>query len=193
RTPLDPVVTFKDDPLRIMRAIRFATRLQFTIEPGTKSGIKEMSKRLKIISQERITDELLKILATPKPSIGFTLMEETEVLKIVFPELDKLKGVEQIDRHHHKDVFRHTLQVLDNVAHATEDLKLRYTALMHDIAKPKTKKFIPGKGWTFHNHEELGARMLPAIGRRLRLPNEMTKYAQKLTRLHLRPIALTEE
>ncbi len=193
RTPLEPAITFNDDPLRIMRAIRFATQLNFTIEPNTKDGIAQTAGRLSIISQERITDELLKILAAPKPSIGFMLMEETGVLKIIFPELLELKGVEQIDGHHHKDVFFHTLQVLDNLAQMSENVNLRYTALVHDIAKPRTKEFKPGKGWTFHNHEEVGARMLPAIGRRLRLPNEMTKYAQKLTRLHLRPIALTEE
>jgi putative nucleotidyltransferase with HDIG domain len=193
RTPLDPVVTFTDDPLRIMRAIRFATQLEFTIEPDTQRGIQQTAERLAIISQERITDELLKILAAPKPSLGFLLMEETGVLIVVFPELVELKGVEQIGGHHHKDVFYHTLQVLDNLAAGSENLHLRYTALVHDIAKPKTKEFKPGKGWTFHNHEEVGARMLPAIGRRLRLPNEMTKYAQKLTRLHLRPISLTEE
>jgi putative nucleotidyltransferase with HDIG domain len=193
RTPLDPVVTFTDDPLRIMRAIRFATQLEFTIEPDTQRGIQQTAERLAIISQERITDELLKILAAPKPSLGFLLMEETGVLIVVFPELVELKGVEQIGGHHHKDVFYHTLQVLDNLAAGSENLHLRYTALVHDIAKPKTKEFKPGKGWTFHNHEEVGARMLPALGRRLRLPNEMTKYAQKLTRLHLRPISLTEE
>lgn len=193
RTPLEPFVTFQDDPLRIMRGIRFATQLQFTIEANTKAGMREGAHRLKIVSQERITEEFLKILQAPKPSTGFLLMEDLRVLQIIFPELRKLKGVEQIEGHHHKDVFLHTLQVLDNVAKATDDIKLRYTALVHDIAKPRTKQFVPGKGWTFHNHEEVGARMLPAIGRRLRLPNEMTKYAQKLTRLHLRPIALTEE
>lgn len=193
RTPLEPVVTFQDDPLRIMRGIRFATQLEFTVESATKAGMREGAHRLSIVSQERITEELLKILQARKPSIGFLLMEDLQILKIVFPELRKLKGVEQIEGHHHKDVFLHTLQVLDNVAMATENINLRYTALVHDIAKPKTKQFVPGKGWTFHNHEEVGARMLPAIGRRLRLPNDMTKYAQKLTRLHLRPIALTEE
>jgi putative nucleotidyltransferase with HDIG domain len=193
RTPREPLDTFNDDPLRIMRAIRFATQLDFTIEPNTKNGINRTAERLNIISQERITDELLKILAAPKPSIGFLLMEETGVLKYIFPELLELKGVEQIGGHHHKDVFVHTLQVLDNLATMSDDINLRYTALVHDIAKPRTKDFKPGKGWTFHNHEEVGARMVPAIGRRLRLPNEMTKCAQKLTRLHLRPIALTEE
>lgn len=193
RTPLDPVVTFKDDPLRIMRAIRFATQLGFDIEANTKSGMKQMVDRLKIVSQERITDEFLKILAATKPSLGFKWMDETEVLTVIFPELIQLKGVEQIDIHHHKDVFYHTLQVVDNVAAVSDNLNLRFTALVHDIAKPKTKEYKTGKGWTFHNHEEVGARMLPAIGHRMRLTNEMIKYAQKLTRLHLRPIALTEE
>ncbi|MFQ6113454.1 MAG: CCA tRNA nucleotidyltransferase [bacterium] len=193
RTPLDPVATFKDDPLRIMRAVRFAVELGFEIEPKTKAGMKQMAERLKILSQERITDELLKILAASKPSVGFLLMDESDVLKLIFPELMKLKGVEQVDGQHHKDVYYHTLKVLDNVAAVSDNLNLRFTALVHDIAKPRTKEFKPGKGWSFHNHEEVGARMLPAIGRRLHLPNEMIKYAQKLTRLHLRPIALTEE
>lgn len=193
RTPLEPVTTFKDDPLRIMRAIRFASQLGFTIEQNTKSGMRETAMRLKIVSIERITDELLKILNTPKPSVGFLYMQECCVLEVVFPELFRLKGVEQIDGHHHKDVFYHTLKVVDNVAKVSDKLELRYAALIHDIAKPTTKEFVKGRGWTFHNHEEIGARMLPAIGRRLRLPNDMTKYAQKLTRLHLRPIALTEK
>ncbi|TDI91012.1 MAG: HD domain-containing protein [Caldithrix sp.] len=193
RTPLDPVVTFEDDPLRILRAIRFATQLDFTIEPETKTGIGKTFKRLDIISPERITEEFLKILLAPRPSIGFFLMEETGVLNVVFPEFVALKGIEQIEGHHHKDVFRHTLKVVDNVAAVSQDINLRYTALVHDIAKPRTKEFVKGKGWTFHNHEEVGARMLPGIGRRLRLPNEMTQYAQKLTRLHLRPISLTLE
>lgn len=193
RTPLDPAVTFNDDPLRIMRAIRFAAQLNFTINSETKTGIATTVERLRIISQERITDEFLKILQAPKPSIGFSLMEETGTLNIIFPELEELKGVEQVDGHHHKDVFRHTLKVVDNVATCSDKINLRYTALVHDIAKPRTKEFVKGKGWTFHNHEEIGARMLPAIGRRLRLPKEMTQYAQKLTRLHLRPISLTQE
>jgi putative nucleotidyltransferase with HDIG domain len=193
RTPLDPVVTFKDDPLRIMRGIRFATQLGFNIAPDTKAGMKQMAERLKIVSQERITDEFLKILAAPKPSLGFLLMDETHVLPQILPALVQLKGVEQINEHHHKDVFYHTLHVLDNVAAVSDNLNLRFTALVHDLGKPQTKEFKPDKGWTFHNHEEVGARMLPAIGRYLRLPNETIKYAQKLTRLHLRPIALTEE
>lgn len=193
RTPLEPTITFSDDPLRIMRAIRFAAQLGFRLEQATKEGIAETTDRLKIISQERITDEFLKILKSSKPSIGFLLMAETGVLQVVFPELMKLKGVEQREGHHHKDVFYHTLKVVDNVAAVSDNVNLRYAALVHDIAKPRTKEFIAGKGWTFHNHEEVGARMLPGIGQRLRLPNEMTRYARKLTRLHLRPIALTEE
>lgn len=193
RTPLEPTVTFQDDPLRILRGIRFATRFGFEIEPETKLAMKAMAERLRIISQERITDEFLKILSADRPSFGFLMMEETNVLRVIFPELVELKGVEQIQGHHHKDVFYHTLKVVDNVACMTDNIYLRYSALVHDIAKPRTKEFVEGKGWTFHNHEEIGARMLPRIGRQLRLPKDMTQYAQKLTRLHLRPIALTEE
>ncbi len=193
RTPREPQATFSDDPLRIMRAIRFATQLDFEIEEQTRLGMREMANRLKIVSAERISDEFLKVLRCSRPSIGFLLMDEAQVLPIIFPELLALKGVEQVNGHHHKDVFYHTLKVVDNVARASDKVELRYAALVHDIAKPKTKHFVKGKGWTFHNHEELGARMLPVIGRRLRLPKEMTRYAQKLTRLHLRPISLTEK
>jgi len=193
RTPLEPEVTFEDDPLRIMRAIRFATRLNFDLTPETAAAIKTKRHRLSIISQERITDELLKILMAERPSIGFLLMDQTGVLEVIFPELLKLKGVDERDGFHHKDVFLHTLKVVDNVAAVSDKVGLRYAALVHDIAKPRTKQFVEGKGWTFHNHEEVGARMLGAIGKRLRFPNEMTRYAQKLTRLHLRPISLTEE
>ena len=193
RTPLDPRQTFHDDPLRIMRGVRFATQLQFAIHPETFEAMREMRERLKIISQERITDELLKIIAAPKPSVGFKLMDEAGLLEIVFPELVQLKGVEEREGYQHKDVFQHTLQVLDNVARVSDKIPLRLAALVHDIAKPKTKRFIEGKGWTFHGHDEIGARMLPPIFKRLRLPNEWLKYAQKITRLHLRPIALTEE
>jgi len=192
RTPLDPEITFSDDPLRIMRGIRFAAQFQFEVENNTRSGMQHSAERLKIVSQERITDELIMILKTDKPSVGFLLMDNTGVMPVILPDLGKLKGVDQIQGHHHKDVFYHTLQVLDNVAEVSDNLYLRYSALMHDIAKPRTKQFVPDKGWTFHNHEEIGARMLPRIGRELKLPKDMTKYAQKLTRLHLRPIALTE-
>ena len=176
-----------------MRAVRFATRLDFAIEPATKAAMKEMAFRLSIVSQERITDEFLKILAAARPSVGFLIMAETDILDVVFPQLVKLRGVEQIHGHHHKDVFFHTLKVLDNLAKVSDSMNLRFTALVHDIAKPKTKQYIKGKGWSFHNHEEVGARMLPSIGRRLKLPTDMVKYAQKLTRLHLRPIALPEQ
>jgi poly(A) polymerase len=193
RTPLDPLETFKDDPLRIMRAIRFATWFRFRIENETKDAICRMRERLKIVSQERVTDEFLKVLAAPQPSHGFLLMSDTGVLDVVFPELVAMRGVEERKGYHHKDVFYHTLKVLDNVAQRSGKLELRFAALVHDIGKPRTKQFADTKGWTFHGHEEVGARMIPRIGRRLRLPNNMIDYAQKLTRLHLRPIALTEE
>lgn len=193
RTPLDPAATFSDDPLRILRGIRFATQLDFTIEEKTFQGMRAMRERLRIISQERITEELLKILAAPKPALGFRLLDETGVLEIIFPELLALKGVEEYKGYFHKDVFNHTLMVLDNLAAVSDKIPLRLAALLHDIAKPRTKAFIEGRGWTFHGHEEIGSRMLPAIFHRLRLPNEWLKYLQKLTRLHLRPIALTEE
>lgn len=193
RTPLDPVVTFKDDPLRIMRAIRFATQLNFAIEEKTFAALSEMAPRLKIISQERITDEFLKILKSPKPSIGFQLLDEIGVLEMILPELTTMKGVEQRDGFHHKDVYEHTLMVIDNITEETDKLELRLAALVHDFGKPATKKFIEGTGWTFHGHDEIGARMLPKIFHRLKLPNTYLKYTQKLTRLHLRPINLSEE
>lgn len=193
RTPLEPGTTFSDDPLRLMRGIRFATQLDFKIEENTFNGMREMRERLRIISQERITDELLKILAAPKPSSGFRLLDDAGVLEIIFPEFVTLKGVEEYKGYFHKDVFNHTLMVVDNLAAVSDKIPLRLAALVHDIAKPRTKAFIPGKGWSFHGHEDVGARMLPAIFNRLRLPNDWLKYVQKLTRLHLRPIALTEE
>ncbi|KAA3652734.1 MAG: HD domain-containing protein, partial [Calditrichaeota bacterium] len=193
RTPLDPKTTFADDPLRIMRAIRFSSQLQFKIEEETRVAITEVSHRLDIISQERITDELLKILAAHKPGKYFHLMEELGILKQFLPEFSALSGVEERNGYSHKDVFTHTLKVLDNITEKTNKPQLRLAALFHDIAKPQTKKFIEGKGWTFHGHEEIGARMAPRIFKRLRLPNEWQKYVQKLTRLHLRPIALAEE
>jgi putative nucleotidyltransferase with HDIG domain len=193
RTPLHPAATFSDDPLRIMRGIRFATQLDFTIEEKTFQAMRERRERLRIISQERITDELLKILAAPKPSLGFHLLDEAGVLDIVFLELSALKGVEEYKGYFHKDVFNHTLMVLDNLAIVSDKIPLRLAALLHDVAKPRTKAFVVGKGWTFHGHEDVGARMLPGIFHRLRLPNDWLKYVQKLTKLHLRPIALTEE
>ncbi len=193
RTPLEPEKTFYDDPLRIMRAIRFSCQLQFQIDARTKEGITSERERLKIISQERITDELLKILNARKPSVGFRLMEDTGLLPIIMPEIAALKGVEQIGRYSHKDVFDHTLKVLDNVAKVSDKTELRVAALYHDVAKPATKDFKPGIGWTFHGHDELGAKMLAASGRRLKLSNDIIAYAQKLVRLHLRPIHLVED
>lgn len=193
RTPLDPVITFNDDPLRILRAIRFATQLAFQIEEKTYQAIWVTRERLKIISQERITEEFKKILLAQQPSIGLNLLKETDILKIIFPELDLLSGVEQRQEYHHKDVFKHTLQVVDNIAQKTDKFELRLAALLHDIAKPQTKRFVEGIGWTFHGHEELGARMVARIGRRMRLPLNTIKYVQKLVRLHLRPIQLADE
>ncbi|MBN1464344.1 HD domain-containing protein [candidate division KSB1 bacterium] len=193
RTPLDPHKTFNDDPLRIMRAIRFSCQLQFRIEPATRAGLAAEAHRLSIISQERITDELMKILQCPRPSIGFQIMDETGVLEKILPECAKLKGVDYIGNHRHKDVFHHTLKVLDNCAAVSDKLELRIAALFHDIAKPATKAYDPVIGWTFHGHEEIGARMFQAIGRRLRLASDTIEYVTKLIRLHLRPIHLSEE
>jgi putative nucleotidyltransferase with HDIG domain len=194
RTPLDPITTFSEDPLRMLRAIRFATQLNFKIEPNTFRSIEKVRERITIMSQERITDELIKILKVPaKPSRGFDLLKESTLLELILPEIAALDGVEQRNGHHHKDVFKHTLQVLDNVAEKSADFDLRFTALFHDVAKPLTKQFFADKGWTFYGHEELGARMIGEIGRRLRLPNKVIEYAAKLTRLHLRPIAIASE
>lgn len=193
RTPLDPLKTFDDDPLRILRAIRFASQFHFSIEEQTFEAIKARRERLKIVSQERITDEFLKILGSQKPSIGFSLLKKSGVLKIIFPELDALSGIEVREKFQHKDVFLHTIKVLDNVAQKSSKLLLRFAALVHDIAKPATKQFVPGTGWTFHGHEELGARMLGGIISRMRLPKEYLLYGRSLVRLHLRPINLVSE
>ena len=194
RTPLDPDITFSDDPLRMMRAIRFATQLDFKILPETFDAIKRNKERIKIISQERITDELNKIILAKTPSIGFILLEECGLLEIIFPEFQKLKGVENYEGKGHKDNFFHTLQVLDNITKTTKDLWLRWAAVLHDIAKPPTKKFVEGTGWTFHGHEVLGSKWVPKIFGRMKLPmgNEM-KFVRKMVYLHLRPIALTKE
>ncbi len=194
RTPLQPDKTFSDDPLRMMRAIRFATQLQFTIEPGTYTAIKENAERIRIISKERVADELNKIVLSTKPSIGFDLLYKTGLLNIIFPQMVALAGAEYIDGHGHKDNFYHTLQVLDNIATGTDDLWLRWAAILHDIAKPATKRFEEGHGWTFHGHEVVGGRMVPKIFTQLKLPqNEKMRLVRKLVELHLRPISLTRE
>jgi tRNA nucleotidyltransferase/poly(A) polymerase len=194
RTPLAPGITFSDDPLRMMRAVRFASQLGFDILPETFEALQTEKERLSIISMERITDELNKIILCQKPSYGFLLLDACGILPIIFPEFMKLKGVDTEDGKGHKDNFYHTLQVLDNIAVNTDDLWWRWSAILHDIAKPQTKRFVQGKGWTFHGHEEMGARQVPSIFKRLKLPlNEKMKMVQKLVRLHLRPIALSKE
>ena len=194
KTPLEPGITFSDDPLRMMRAIRFATQLNFKIEENTFKAIRANKDRLTIISTERIMDEFNKIMLSPEPSRGIFLLEETGLLEMFFPELTALKGVEIIDGIGHKDNFYHTMAVLDTVALYSNDLWLRWAALLHDIAKPVTKKFIKGQGWTFYGHNHIGERMVAKIFNRLRLPqNEKMKYVQKLVNLHMRPIVLSEE
>lgn len=194
KTPLDPGQTFSDDPLRMMRAIRFATELQFRIEEATLESISEYRNRILIVSMERITDELNKMILTETPSTAFKLLFRTGLLHIIFPEMVQLHGVDTHKGMGHKDNFFHTLQVLDNVAKKSDDLWLRWAAILHDIAKPATKRFDPEQGWTFHGHEALGASMVPKIFRRLRLPmDQKMKFVQKLVRLHLRPISLMKE
>lgn len=194
KTPLDPNITYSDDPLRMMRAIRFATQLNFSIEEKSLEAIKTNAKRIEIVSKERIIDELNKIVLSPTPSVGFKLLFDTRLLEIIFPEMANLQGIEIINNKGHKDNFYHTIQVLDNISKNTKNLWLRWAAIMHDIAKPATKRFDENHGWTFHGHEDKGARMVPKIFKNLKLPldNKM-KYVQKLVRLHLRPIALVKE
>lgn len=193
KTPLNPLKTFDDDPLRIMRAFRFASQLNFNVDESIVKAAYEMRNRLSIVSQERTTDEFLKILTSPKPSVGLKLLFDSGVLEIVFPEIAIMAGVDQRKDYHHKDVFLHTLQVVDNISKETENVWLRFAALVHDIAKPPTKKFVEGIGWTFHGHEDLGARMMKKIFHRMKLPLHQLDYIQKLVRLHLRPIALAKE
>ena len=194
RTPLEPGITFSDDPLRMMRAIRFATQLGFTIQEETLEAIAKNKKRIKIISKERIGEELNKIIMSSKPSIGFKLLDKTELLELIFPELYRMKGLQEVNGIGHKDNFFHTLEVLDRITPNTSNLWLRWSALLHDIAKPVTKKYIPQLGWTFYSHNFVGAKMVPVIFKEMKFPlNEKMKYVQKMVELHMRPIVLSEE
>jgi poly(A) polymerase len=193
KTPLDPIVTFNDDPLRIMRAFRFASQLNFQLDESLLNAATELASRIEIISQERVTDEFFKILSSPKPSIGLKLLFNSGVMRYIFPEVADLGGVDTRNDFHHKDVFLHTCQVVDNVASVSDDVWLRFAALMHDIAKPPTKRFDEKIGWTFHGHEEKGSRWMKYIFKRMKLSLSKLDYVRKLVRLHLRPIALISD
>lgn len=194
KTPLNPEITFSDDPLRMMRAVRFASQLDFNVATDVYDSISKNKQRIEIISQERITEELNKMILSNNPSKGFKILFKTGLLDLIFPEMAALQGIDVVDGRGHKDNFYHTLGVLDNILPNTKDLWLRWAAILHDIAKPPTKKYFPKQGWTFHGHEDKGARMVPGIFKRMKLPlDAKMKYVQKLVRLHLRPIALTKE
>ena len=193
RTPLDPVKTFDDDPLRMMRAARFSAQLEFKLVPEAMQAMQGRVDRISIVSQERVTDEIIKTLKARVPSIGFYVMQKAGLLPLVFPEIAILGGVEDRDGQRHKDVFHHTLKVVDNTAERSDKMRLRFAALVHDIGKPATKKFIEGTGWSYHGHEELGRKMLNEVGKRMRLSRKLTAYLKRMTRLHLRPIALAQE
>jgi putative nucleotidyltransferase with HDIG domain len=193
RTPLDPDTTFSDDPLRMLRAARFSAQLTYSIVPECLASIALQKHRISIVSRERITDEIMKILATERPSIGFIILKETGLLEHVFPEVDALSGAEVRDGKGHKDVFAHTMQVVDNAASVSQNTALRFSALVHDIGKPRTKRYDDDRGWTFYHHEEVGRQMLHTIAKRMRLSNDLRDYLMKLIRLHLRPIALAKE
>ncbi|MBT4359974.1 MAG: HD domain-containing protein [Candidatus Marinimicrobia bacterium] len=193
RTPLDPVKTFDDDPLRMMRAARFSAQLEFKLVPEAMQAMQGRVDRISIVSQERVTDEIIKTLKARVPSIGFYVMQKAGLLPLVFPEIAILGGVEDRDGQRHKDVFHHTLKVVDNTAERSDKMRLRFAALVHDIGKPATKKFIEGTGWRYHGHEELGRKMLNEVGKRMRLSRKLTAYLKRMPRLHLRPIALAQE
>lgn len=196
RTPLDPIITYKDDPLRMLRAARFASQLNFKIESNSFEALKKIAPEIKNISQERISDEFLKILKTKKPSIGLNILMDSGILQHIFPEVYNLRGIDKVETesrvYAHKDVFYHTLQVLDNISEMTENVWLRFAALMHDIAKPATKRFSKSVGWTFHGHEEIGARWQKSIFKRMKFPLEQLNYVEKIVRLHQRPMALVD-